>query len=260
VGPMDENDSQLDQKYTERPGTEGDGPEGTRHATKHAPTSSTELDGLPQCERFRRALRATARGTEYGRVAVGRKTTVLGLISLVVLGLDIVTKQWALAVLSPGRSVHPIGEWMPITLAFNRGAAFGLKIGDDPRFVFIPITIVALFILGGLFRKAEKSDWLRLISVSLVMAGALGNLIDRLRWDRGVVDFLGPVDLGFMYWPIFNVADMAISCGAFLLAISFWLEPEEAAGNTNPVPEGDQAREMPADVVAGQGGVASSEG
>jgi signal peptidase II len=56
------------------------------------------------------------------------------------------------------------------------------------------------------------------------MTGALGNLIDRVRWNKGVVDFIGPIDLGFMDWPIFNVADMAISCGAVALAISFWME------------------------------------
>ena len=57
-----------------------------------------------------------------------------------------------------------------------------------------------------------------------MVSGALGNLYDRVRWDRGVVDFLGPVDLGFWDFPIFNVADMAITCGAILLAISFYLE------------------------------------
>ena len=50
------------------------------------------------------------------------------------------------------------------------------------------------------------------------------NLYDRVRWSRGVVDFIGPVDLGFANFPIFNVADIAITCGAGLLAISFWLE------------------------------------
>jgi signal peptidase II len=55
----------------------------------------------------------------------------------------------------------------------------------------------------------------------------VGNLYDRVRWNRGVVDFLGPIDLGFWDFPIFNVADMAITCGAVLLAISFWFEEQE---------------------------------
>lgn len=70
---------------------------------------------------------------------------------------------------------------------------------------------------------------LRLGALSLIVAGALGNLWDRVRWDRGVVDFLGPVDLGFWDFPIFNVADVAISVGAVLLAISFWQEERRHA-------------------------------
>ena len=77
--------------------------------------------------------------------------------------------------------------------------------------------------------QSEADDYPRLVSVSLILSGALGNLFDRLRWDRGVVDFIGPVDLGFMDWPIFNVADSAISCGAVLLGISFWMEERSRA-------------------------------
>jgi len=116
---------------------------------------------------------------------------------------------------------------VPLTLAFNRGAAFGLSLGNDPRWFFIPITLLALVLLLVLLKQADAGDWLRIVSVSLVISGALGNLYDRIRWDRGVVDFIGPIDLGVMLWPIFNVADMAISCGAVLLAISFWREERE---------------------------------
>ncbi len=135
------------------------------------------------------------------------------------------------------------GGLVPLTLAFNRGAAFGISIGSDPRMLFIPITIVALALLVGLFVRAESDDRLRLLSLTLVIAGALGNLYDRLRWDVGVVDFVGPINLGFTDFPIFNVADMAISCGAVLLAISFWLEEREearaaaAAAPTPPSPD-----------------------
>ena len=91
-----------------------------------------------------------------------------------------------------------------------------------------------MVLLAYLLVHTDPRDRFRLIALSLVFSGALGNLIDRVRWNRGVVDFIGPIDLGFMDWPIFNVADMAISCGAVALAISFWMEeettkPEEAA-------------------------------
>lgn len=150
----------------------------------------------------------------------------IGLVAGVV-ALDLWSKSWALRTLGDGRSLEWFGGLVPINLAFNRGAAFGLSIGDDPRWIFIPITIFAVLFLGTLFAKAERDDYLRIVSTALVLGGALGNLYDRVRWDRGVVDFLGPIDLGFMLWPIFNVADMAITVGAILLAISLWTEELE---------------------------------
>lgn len=147
----------------------------------------------------------------------------LGIFPVVIV-LDLITKNWALAALDGGRRMELFFGFVPLTLAFNRGAAFGLSLGNDPRWFFIPITILALTLLLVLLRQADPRDWVRFVSVSLVISGALGNLYDRIRWDRGVVDFIGPIDLGVMLWPIFNVADMAISCGAVLLAISFWRE------------------------------------
>ncbi|TVP58041.1 MAG: signal peptidase II [Gemmatimonadales bacterium] len=152
-----------------------------------------------------------------------------------VVALDLWSKSWALRTLSGGRSLEWFGGLVPINLAFNRGAAFGLSIGDDPRWIFIPITIFAVLFLGTLLVQAKADDHLRIVSTSLVIGGALGNLYDRVRWDRGVVDFLGPIDLGFMLWPIFNVADMAITVGAILLAISLWTEElDEPKGKTSP--------------------------
>jgi signal peptidase II len=71
---------------------------------------------------------------------------------------------------------------------------------------------------------------MRVVSLALVCGGAIGNLIDRIRWNRGVVDFLD-VGVGGTRWPTFNVADMAVSIGAFLLAIVLWAEdraPQES--------------------------------
>lgn len=87
--------------------------------------------------------------------------------------------------------------------------------------------------LVQLYRTTTTDHRLRRILVPAIAGGALGNLVDRLRWDRGVVDFLGPFDLGFMVWPIFNVADMAISCGTALLVLSLWREP---APEPSPAP------------------------
>ena len=172
-----------------------------------------------------------------------RKLAMLGGLLPTILLADILTKRWALDVLAalPGWSMPDfMGGYVPLTLAFNTGAAFGISIGDDPRWFFIPVALLALGLMIVLMVRARGDDYVRTVSLSLVIAGALGNLIDRVRWDRGVVDFIGPVDLGFMHWPIFNVADMAISCGAVLLAVSFWMEERSlrtAQAGTAAAPE-----------------------
>ena len=166
-----------------------------------------------------------------------QKLVVLLSIFPIVIGLDLVTKGWALSALEGGRRMETLFGTVPLTLAFNRGAAFGLSLGNDPRWFFIPSTMLALVLLLVLLKQAGARDWLRVISVSLVISGALGNLYDRVRWDRGVVDFIGPIDLGVMLWPIFNVADMAISCGAVLLALSFWLEDRDERSMATVAPD-----------------------
>ena len=168
-------------------------------------------------------------GTRTGSKLLRIRAAILGTTLPIILVLDIVTKRWALDALS-GQSMELLGGLVPLTLAFNRGAAFGISIGNDPRWFFIPVTLVALVLLTALLVKTDPRDRFRLLALSLVFSGALGNLIDRVRWSRGVVDFIGPINLGFMDWPIFNVADMAISCGAVALAISFWMEEEPAVG------------------------------
>ena len=174
-----------------------------------------------------------------------RKFAFLGTVLPVVLLADILTKYWAQNALMNAPRPDFLGGYVPLTLAYNRGAAFGISIGNDPRWVFIPVALIALGLMVALLVRAHERDHLRLSALVLVIAGALGNLIDRVRWDRGVVDFIGPIDLGFMHWPIFNIADMAISCGAVMLALSFWQE-ERALKRLKD----EAAPDGPADVMA----------
>lgn len=157
-----------------------------------------------------------------------------------VMAMDFITKRWALSSLAGGHSRHLAGGLVPLTLAFNKGAAFGIHFGADSRWFFVPVTILALGLLTVLFKQTSPGDRLRLLAISLVVSGALGNLYDRLRWSRGVIDFIGPINLGFWDFPIFNMADTAITCGAILLAFSFWMEEQEerrARLSTAAVPE-----------------------
>ncbi len=169
------------------------------------------------------------------------KVVVFALIFPVIMAVDVITKRWALEALAL-ESGELLGGLVPLTLAFNKGAAFGMSIGDDSRWFFVPVTIIALILLGILYKQAERNDYLRILSITLVVSGAVGNLYDRVRWSRGVVDFLGPVQLPiFGPFPIFNVADMAITCGAVLLAISFWLEERQEAAKEAAAKAGDEA-------------------
>jgi signal peptidase II len=188
------------------------------------------------------------------------KYLIFGVTFPVIMALDLVTKRWALDVLAV-ESREILGGLLPLTLAFNKGAAFGMRVGDDSRWFFIPVTIVALVLLGVLYRQAADRDFLRIASISLVVSGAVGNLYDRVRWSRGVVDFLGPVDLGLWNFPIFNVADMAITCGAILLAISFWVEEQQERAREGGMAAGGEAAaaaeitETSGEASGGPGGV-----
>jgi len=216
-------------------------------AARQDPKSrSPRRRGLVSLITLHRTRRDTGKGlagpfdTFDRRSPLKTKTYFLGTILPTVLLLDIFTKRWAMEALNNGRSAELFGGLVPLTLAFNRGAAFGLSLGSDPRWFFIPVTLLALVLLTYLLIRTHPSDSFRIFALSLVLTGALGNLIDRIRWDTGVVDFIGPINLGFMDWPIFNVADMAISCGAVALAISFWMEESgEKEPRREPVVEGD---------------------
>jgi signal peptidase II len=144
--------------------------------------------------------------------------TVIGVIVVA----DVITKALAVYSLFPQRMPHELlGAAVRLTLVYNPGAAFGLHLGAYSRWIFMALTAGALIILGRLYRATRDGDLLRTLAIALVCGGALGNLIDRVRSAAGVVDFID-VGIGDMRWPTFNVADMAVSIGAFLLAWVLW--------------------------------------
>jgi signal peptidase II len=141
---------------------------------------------------------------------------------------DRITKSIAENALTTGISRPVAGDWLQLTLVHNPGAAFGLNLGANSRWIFMALTVGALVILWRLYRATERGDIPRTLALSLVCAGAVGNLVDRIRSARGVVDFID-VGVGTARWPTFNVADMAVSVGAFLLAWVLWGEDRVAA-------------------------------
>ncbi len=123
--------------------------------------------------------------------------------------------------------IDVLGEVVRFRLAYNPGAAFGLgaTFGPASRWIFGVIALAAAWLLWKMSREAPVTNRLRQYAVGFIAGGALGNLIDRLLSSRGVIDF---IDVGLSAatwrWPTFNVADMAVSCGAVALAISLWHE------------------------------------
>ena len=141
----------------------------------------------------------------------GRPLLIFGAVAAAAFALDQGTKILAVAHLDPGSFVPLLGGWLRLTLTHNVGSAFGL-IGSGA----IPLAasaLVCVVVLGYVFRGGLVRAPGRSMPLGLVVGGALGNLLDRVR-TGGVIDF---IDL--RVWPVFNIADAAITIGVGLLAI-----------------------------------------
>jgi signal peptidase II len=138
----------------------------------------------------------------------------------VIILLDQLTKAWITMTLRLHEGFSVVDGFFNIVHARNPGAAFGFLAGASPAFrsvFFIAVTAAAIVIILQYLRKARIEDLSLIVALALIVAGAVGNLIDRVRFGE-VVDFLD-VYIGTYHWPAFNVADSAITCGAILLAM-----------------------------------------
>jgi len=148
-----------------------------------------------------------------------RKTRVFWPLLFLLVLSDCATKRWAETNLAEHTSEPVVGEVLRWTLAYNRAAAMGITFGPASRPLLILATLGALVALARVYRNAAPQDGRLAVATALVIGGALGNLIDRLRWAGGVVDFID-VGLGASRFWIFNLADVGVTVGAALLA---WL-------------------------------------
>jgi signal peptidase II len=143
----------------------------------------------------------------------------VSLLAAIVIALDQVTKAVALERLAPGVPVE-LASWLALTLVMNPGLAFGVLAGVPPgwRWLVAVLSVVALVVLARVaLRVLPAHGWPGILAVGLIFGGAVGNLIDRLRWGA-VVDFVDVHWHGY-HWPAFNVADSAITVGVTLLAV-----------------------------------------
>lgn len=144
--------------------------------------------------------------------------TRFGLVlAAVVVVLDQVSKWWILADVMNPPTVIPVTPFFNLVLVWNRGVSFGL-LNQDSAWIPWLLSALAAAICGGLLVWLRRADgrWLA-AALGLVIGGALGNLVDRLRFGA-VVDFLD-VHAGGYHWPAFNVADAAITVGVGVLLI-----------------------------------------
>jgi signal peptidase II len=138
------------------------------------------------------------------------------ILFVVIIVADFVTKHWALSTLA-GQGRVPVTEFFNLVLVWNTGVSFGMfrSGGEVGRWLLtglaLAITCVLLFWL-----RRERRLWPRL-AIWLIIAGALGNVVDRIRFGA-VVDFLDFHLFGY-HWPAFNIADSVIVVGAVLLVV-----------------------------------------
>jgi signal peptidase II len=147
------------------------------------------------------------------------------LVAAVVVSLDQLSKWWVLSTFRLHESLPVISGFFDLTFVVNTGAAFGLLAGEQNlwrQLFFVTMTLVALVVLCLAFRHYRHEGRFYVIGIGLVGGGALGNLVDRLRFGH-VIDFLD-FFIGDHHWPAFNVADSAISIGVGLFLLAGYLE------------------------------------
>jgi len=150
------------------------------------------------------------------------------LVSAAVIAADQSSKAWVESVLRVGEQ-RTLTANFSIVLAYNTGAAFSFLADASgwQHYLFIGLALAASGLMIWLLRRG--GDRIYSLALSLILGGALGNLVDRVRSENGVVDFLD-VGVGNVRWPVFNVADMAVTAGAIILALSLWKEEKREGG------------------------------
>ena len=167
-----------------------------------------------------------------------QKIILFCLFSLLFIGCDQVTKNLAKDHLVEGVSTSYLNDMVRLIYVQNTGAALGL--GDDlhPQLSFWLLSIFPLVVLSGLcfyaIRNAKTMRSIELFSFCLIFAGGIGNIIDRILYDRHVTDFLN-VGFGNIRTGIFNFADMCVTSGVIGLLFVRLTKSKSKATTTSQV-------------------------
>jgi signal peptidase II len=146
-----------------------------------------------------------------------RRVGLFAVVAAAVLTADIISKALVVANLAPGRVVRLLGGAIYLDVARNSGAAFSLGTGFT-----VILSLVALAVIAVIVRTASRmysTGWS--IALGLILGGAVGNIVDRIFRAPGVfrgyvVDWISLFGPNAEHWPIFNIADSSIVCGAIL--------------------------------------------
>ncbi|MGH7207877.1 MAG: signal peptidase II [Nitrospiraceae bacterium] len=153
---------------------------------------------------------------------------ILAMVSVATILLDQASKVHIMQTMRLHESIPVIPNVFSLTYIRNPGAAFGILASSSNgfRLLFFGFTSVfALVLLGTIFVRLRHDDWIGQLSIAGILGGAIGNLLDRMRFGE-VIDFLDFYIDGY-HWPAFNVADAAISVGVCFLIVHFALEKKE---------------------------------
>lgn len=137
------------------------------------------------------------------------------IIILLVVATDQITKYLALTLLAPIRSFPLIQGVLEFRLVRNRGAAWGML--ADNRWIFMTISVISIILMTAYLVYSKSERKLFIVSLALIIGGGIGNMIDRIFYEAGaVVDF---IYFKLIDFPVFNVADCAVTIGAGLLIL-----------------------------------------
>lgn len=153
-------------------------------------------------------------------------------VSVGVAFLDQLTKVSARAFLRGRDPVNVLGDYVRLTYLENPGMAFGIRVGG-PAFFTVFASLASLVVLIYLFRLRSERSGVR-VALALVFGGAVGNLIDRLLYGQ-VVDFI-EFGVGEFRWPVFNVADSAVTIGMILLMVLVLTDHRDELSEAGTVP------------------------
>lgn len=172
------------------------------------------------------------------------KYLILFFCAGIVVTLDQITKLIVIRHFNLGESVPVIQGFFNLTYIRNTGAAFGILADAHPSFrvpFFVIVPVGALLAIGYIFRRISAEDRKLAVALSLVVSGAVGNLIDRAVWGY-VIDFLDFHWRQLYHFPAFNVADSSICVGVGILMLDLFLR-EGGAGPEEPEEPKKEARE-----------------